>query len=90
MLNDDCAADVDKMMAGLNIGLAVIFEILEPDEFLPGAIPADRYCPIKMGGRKIAIRKARQALQEGGIEGFERSVRENLGDETADKVFFKK
>lgn len=81
ILGDDCAADLDKLVAGFEIALAGIFELIEPDDLLPVSLPADDVA------RRALMREAREAAREEGIEGFERVVRRNLGDEGADRVF---
>ena len=81
VLNNPCASDVDKLLAGFEIVLAGIFELLEPDEFLPVSIPADDVA------RKLLMREVKEAAAEGGMEGFERTVRNELGDEVSEKIF---
>jgi hypothetical protein len=81
VLNDACAADVDKLLAGLNIALAVVFELLEPDDLLPVGLPVDDI------GRKAVVRAAREGVAEAGVEGFEKAVRKTAGDDVADRAF---
>ena len=81
VLNDPCAADADKLLAGLNIALAVVFELLEPDDLLPVGLPVDDI------GRKAVVRAAREGVTEAGVEGFEKAVRKTAGDDVADRAF---
>jgi hypothetical protein len=69
----------EKLLAGLTIALAVGLELVEPDDLLPVGLPADDIA------RRAVVKQARRALQEGGIEGFVRSVKNQLGD-SADNI----
>jgi len=73
-LADPYASSEAKMMAGLTVGLAVIFEAIEPDDFLPVGLPADDVA------RRAIVSGAREALEEGGPEALEGFLREQLGD----------
>lgn len=81
VLSDECAEDLDKLLAGFEISLAIIFELLEPDEWLPVATPVDDIA------RRRLMREVREVTQKEGMAGFERVVRRNLGDAGADRVF---
>lgn len=81
VFEDRCASDIDKLLAALNIALAVVFELVEPDDLLPIHVPADDIA------RRIVVGKARGAVQGGGIHGFEKAVRESVGDNLANDVF---
>ena len=72
----------DKLFAGVNIGLAVIFEAGEPDDLLPVGLPLDDL------GRKAVMKGAREAFEEGGEAALEKFIREKLGD-YADEVLAK-
>ena len=76
---DPCAPPEEKLLAGLTIALAVGLELVEPDDLLPVGLPADDIA------RRAVVKQARRALQEGGIEGFVRSVKDQLGD-SADNI----
>ena len=72
----------DKLLASLNIGLAVLFEAGEPDDLLPAGLPLDDV------GRRAVMKGAREAFETGGYEALEKYLRENLGD-AADDVLAK-
>jgi RHS repeat-associated protein len=76
---DPCVPPEEKLLAGLTIALAVGLELVEPDDLLPVGLPADDIA------RRAVVKQARRALQEGGIEGFVRSVKNQLGD-SADNI----
>jgi hypothetical protein len=59
----------------------VVFELLEPDEALPIGLPSD-----DLACRGV-IKAAQEGLEEGDLEGFERALREALGDDLAEQVF---
>ena len=80
VLKDECASDVDKLLAGVNIGMAIVFEGLEPDEWLPTGLPLDD------AARKALLRGMREALEEGGPEALEAFLRRELGDDIAERV----
>jgi RHS repeat-associated protein len=82
VLTDPNASREDKLLAGLNIGLAVIFEAAEPDELLPAGLPLDD------AARKAVMKGAKEAFEEGGEEALEKFLRDNLGD-SADDVLKK-
>ncbi len=69
----------EKLLAGLNIALAVAFEGGEPDDEIPVSVPLDDI------GRLGVIAGARRALAEGGEEALGRYLRERLGPQ-ADEV----
>jgi len=69
----------EKLLAWLTLALSLSLELLEPDDLLPVGIPADDLA------RRAVVKQARRALQEGGIEGFVRSVKDQLGD-SADNI----
>jgi RHS repeat-associated protein len=81
VLKDRCASGEEKLLAGLNIALAIVFEAVEPDDLLPIAVPADDV------GRKMAVKAAREGLEEAGMEGFEQTIRRSVGDDLAEQVF---
>ena len=60
----------DKLLASLNIGLAVLFEAGEPDDLLPAGIPLDDV------GRRAVMKGAREAFEEEGFEALEKYLRE--------------
>jgi RHS repeat-associated protein len=80
VLRDDCASDVEKLLAGLNIALAVVLEAAEPDELLPTGLPVDDVA------RKALLRGMREALEEGGPPALVRFLRRELGDDLAEQV----
>jgi RHS repeat-associated protein len=59
VLNDPNASTLDRRMAELNIALAVVTELGEPDDALPVSIPADDVV------RRGAVKAAREALEAG-------------------------
>ena len=69
-----------KLMAGLNIGLAAITELIEPDELLPIGLPFDDI------GRRAIMRGANGALETGGEAGLRKYISDTFG-ERADEVF---
>jgi RHS repeat-associated protein len=74
VLADPGASREDKLLAGLNVGLAIIFEAGEPDDLLPVGLPVDDL------GRRAIMKGAKEAFEEGGEEALEKFIRENLGD----------
>ena len=78
-LADPNAGRGEKLLAGLNIALAVALEAGEPDDEVPVSLPLDDL------GRRAVLAGARQALAEGGEEALERYLRERLGAQ-ADEV----
>ncbi len=81
-LADPNASQGEKMMAGLNVGMAVLFEAIEPDDFLPASLPLDD------AARKGVMNGAQEAYKAGGDEALEKYIRDNLG-EHADEVLEK-
>lgn len=77
-LADPNAGYSDKIMAGLTVSLAVIFEAIEPDDFLPIGLPADDVA------RRAIVKGAEEAIEEGGSEALERFLRDQLGDHADD------
>ncbi|HMT19662.1 MAG TPA: RHS repeat-associated core domain-containing protein, partial [Promineifilum sp.] len=69
----------NRFFAALNVSLAIGFEMLEPDDFLPVGLPADDI------GRRALLSSAKRAYTEGGTEAVEAIVRDQLGD-NADAV----
>ncbi len=65
-------------MAGLNVSLSLLFEAIEPDDFLPVGLPADDIA------RRALISGAQEAIDEGGTEALTRFVQEQLGDQADD------
>ena len=74
ILADPCSPPEELLLASLNIALAIVFEAGEPDDITPVGIPADDIA------RRAAMRGARRAMQEEGIEGFVHYVRRNFGE----------
>ena len=70
------------MFAGLNITLAAIFEAGEPDDLLPVGLPLDD------AGRKLVMKGAKDAFEEGGPKALQKFLKDNLGD-FADEAFKK-
>lgn len=70
----------DKLLASLNIGLAVLFEAGEPDDLLPVGLPLDDV------GRRAAMKGAREAFEEGGESALEKFLRDNLGEHADDMI----
>jgi len=79
VLNDPDAPRDEKLLAGLNIAVAVAFEAGEPDDELPVAVPLDDI------GRRALMVRARLVLAEGGEEALRRYLREQFGEQ-ADEV----
>lgn len=75
---DPCSTAEEILFASLNLALAVVFEIAEPDELLPTGVPLDDVA------RRLVMNKARRAFQEEGIEGFVRIIKSELGDHADD------
>jgi hypothetical protein len=65
ILNDPDTAYVDRIVASLDVTLAIALEVAEPDDASPVALPADDIA------RKGAISAARKALREGNEEALE-------------------
>lgn len=74
VLKNENSSQQEKMFAGLNISLAVIFEAAEPDDVTPLSLPSDDI------GRNAVLKAAREAFKEGGEEGVEKYIRNTLGD----------
>jgi hypothetical protein len=70
----------DKLLASLNIGLAVLFEAGEPDDLLPAGLPLDDV------GRRAAMKGAREAFEAGGESALEKFLRDNLGGYADDVI----
>lgn len=68
------------MMAGLNVGVALVFEVLEPDDILPIGLPADDVA------RRAIMNGAQEVLEEGGPEALEGFLRNQLGDHADDAI----
>ena len=73
LANPNSTAD-ERFFAALNVSLAVGFEMLEPDDFLPVGLPVDDI------GRRALLSSAKKAYTEGGTEAVEAIVRDQLGD----------
>ena len=82
VLADPNASRGDKLMAGLNVAVSLVFEAIEPDDLIPVGLPADDVA------RKALMKAAREAYEEGGEEALERVIRDQLGDH-ADEVLNK-
>jgi hypothetical protein len=80
VLADPNANREDKLFAGLNVGLAVIFEAGEPDDLLPAGLPLDDV------GRRAVMKGAREAFEEGGEAALEKFLRESLGSYADDVI----
>ena len=81
-LNNPAASGTDRMMAGLTIGMSLLFEAVEPDDILPVGLPIDDIA------RRGILQGAQESLEEGGTEAFEGFLRDQLGDH-ADEVLAK-
>jgi RHS repeat-associated protein len=73
----------DKVMAGLNVAVSLVFEIVEPEEVLGGL-----GLPIDDVARKVFMRLAGDAFAEGGEAGLKGFIRDQLGNH-ADAVINK-
>jgi len=80
VLADPDASREDKLLAGLNIGLAALFEAAEPDDLLPVGLPLDD------AARWAVMKGAKEAFEEGGEEALEKFLRDNLGDYADDDI----
>lgn len=74
-LADPNASRDAKMMAGLTVGLSILFEAIEPDDLLPVGLPADDIA------RRAVVSGAQEALEQGGLEALEGFLRDQLGDQ---------
>jgi hypothetical protein len=72
-LADPNASREDKLFAGLNVVLGVIFEAGEPDDSIPIGLPLDDI------GRRAVIKGAREAFEEGGEAALEKFLRDSMG-----------
>ena len=81
-LADPTASGSAKMMAGLTVGLSILFEAIEPDDILPVGLPIDD------AARRTFIRGAGEVLEEGGETRLRKWVYDQLGDH-ADQVWNK-
>lgn len=63
VMNDPNAAEADKAAAAANLAMTAAFEVAEPDDFLPIALPLDDLARkgIMAGGRKVAKEASEQA-----------------------------
>ena len=75
-LGDPCSTQEDRFWAGLTIALAAGIEMVEPDDLLPISLPLD----------DIVRRQLMHELREEGIESVAQRLRQELGDEAAEKV----
>jgi RHS repeat-associated protein len=64
----------DKVLAGLNVSLAVVFEGAEPDDLLLVGLPLDD------GARKLLMKGAKEAYEAGGETALIKFIKQNLGD----------
>ena len=79
-LADPTASGSAKMMAGLTVGLSILFEAIEPDDILPIGLPADDVA------RRAILNGAEEVLEEGGPEALEGFLRDQLGDHADDAL----
>ncbi len=79
-LSDANASQGEKVVAALNIGMAVFFEVVEPDDLLPVGLPLDDVA------RRAFINGAEEALEAGGDAGLRAYVKDQIGDEAGDTV----
>ena len=77
-LNDPAASDLDKKVAGFSLGLGVVMEVAEPDEFLPVSLPLDDI------GRKIATKKFKKELIQNADEIKKIPIEKLYGHKTDD------
>ncbi|MCB0036462.1 MAG: hypothetical protein KDE51_20660 [Anaerolineales bacterium] len=75
---DPNASQGEKLMAGLNVAMGVLFEVIEPDDLLPIGVPADDV------GRRMIMQGAEEAYQAGGDEAVEAFIRNQFGDHADD------
>lgn len=80
IIADPNSSQTEKMMAGLNVGVALVFEVLEPDDILPIGLPADDVA------RRAIMNGAQEVLEEGGPEALEGFLRNQLGDHADDAI----
>ena len=73
-LNNPNASRNDKLLAGLNIALAAVTEVVEPDDLLPVGLPADDLA------RRAMMNGAREALEAGGESRLRAWIKDNLGE----------
>lgn len=79
-LSSSSASQSEKMFAGLNIALAAVFEAGEPDDLLPVGVPLDDV------GRKLVMKGAKEAFEEGGPKALQKFLKDNLGDHADDAI----
>lgn len=80
VLADSNASQGEKVVAALNVGMAVFFEVIEPDDLLPVGLPLDDVA------RRAFMRGAEEALEAGGDAGLRAYVKDQIGDKAADTV----
>lgn len=80
VIASETATDSEKLLAGLNIALAVGFEAIEPDDASPVSLPADDL--VRLG----VMKGAKEALEEGGEEGLKKFLKDTLGDQADDII----
>jgi len=80
VLNDPSATRGDKLMAGLNVGLAFAFEAVEPDDLLPVGLPLDDV------GRRVMMKGVREAYEQGGEKAVKRFLRDMLPNSADDII----
>ncbi len=83
VLADPNASEEAKLLAAVNIAISVLFEVVEPDEILAGlGLPVDDIA------RKVIMKLAGDAFEEGGEAGLRAFLRKVFGD-NADTVLNK-
>ena len=79
ILADSKSKGTDKILAGMNIGLALGFEALEPDDLTPVSVPFDDFA------RKAAMKTIKNILDTQGPVAVKNYIRKNFGS-SADNV----
>jgi len=79
-LANPLATDEEKLVAGVNLALAVGLEAAEPEDWLPVSLPLDDL------GRRALVAGLRERMQQGGLRAGVAFLREQLGEKMPEAV----
>ena len=74
VLANPLATDEEKLVAGLNLALAMGLEAAEPEDWLPVSLPLDDL------GRRALVAGLRERVQQGGLQAGVAFLRETTGE----------
>jgi RHS repeat-associated protein len=79
-LANPLATDEEKLVAGVNLALAMGLEAAEPEDWLPVSLPLDDL------GRRALVAGLRERVQQGGLRAGVAFLREQLGEKMPEAV----